>query len=54
MIGLRFIVFIEKYYLSEDLFTVFRPISVLLNAFAFFTFYKFVIASEKAKKYSET
>lgn len=54
MIGLRFIVFIEKYYLSEDLFNVFRPISVLLNAFAFFTFYKFVIASEKAKKYSET
>lgn len=54
MIGLRFIVFIEKYYLSEDMFNVFRPISVLLNAFAFFTFYKFVIASEKAKKYSET
>ncbi len=52
MIGLRFIVFIEKYYLTEDLFNVFRPISVLLNAFAFFTFYKFVIAAEKAKKHT--
>ncbi len=50
MIGLRFIVFIEKYYLGEDLFNIFRPISVLLNAFAFFTFYKFVIAAEKANK----
>ena len=46
-IGLRFIVFVEKYYLPNDELNVFRPMETLLTVFGFFTFYKFVIAAEK-------
>jgi len=46
LIGLRFIVFIEQYFLSDLSLPIYRPMAVLLNIFAFFTFYKFVIAAE--------
>lgn len=46
-IGLRFVVFIEKYYLSLISLSVFSPIAVILNFCAFFAFYKFVIAAEQ-------
>ncbi len=45
-IGLRFIVFIERFIISDLTLLFNRPISVLLNTFAIYTFYKFVIASE--------
>ena len=45
-IGLRFIVFIERYFLSDITIGIYRPIGVILNVFAFFAFYKFVIAAE--------
>ncbi|HLA55054.1 MAG TPA: lysoplasmalogenase family protein [Flavobacterium sp.] len=47
-VALQFIVFIEKYYLSNLSPTVFRPIAMGLNAFAFYTFYEFVLAIEKS------
>ncbi len=45
-VALQFIVFIERYYLSGFSLQILRPIAMALNAFAFFTFYKFVLASE--------
>jgi hypothetical protein len=42
-----FIVFIEKYYLSELSPMSFRPIAMILNASVYFAFYKFVIAIER-------
>ena len=45
-IGLRFIVFIERFIISDLTLLFNRPISVVLNTFAIYTFYKFVIASE--------
>lgn len=51
-IGLRFIVFIERFVIS-DLSLIFnRPIAVILNTFAFYTFYKFVIEAEQNESYS--
>jgi len=47
-VGLQFIVFIEKYYLSGLSLTIFRPIAMGLNAFAFYTFYEFISAIEKS------
>jgi hypothetical protein len=46
--ALQFIVFIEKFYLSGYSPIIFRPIAMGLNAFAFYTFYEFVIATEKS------
>ena len=46
-IGLRFIVFIERYFVSNLSQTdIYRPIAIVLNVFAFYTFYKYVIAAE--------
>jgi len=46
-IGLRFIVFIERYFVSNLSQTdIYRPIAIILNVFAFYTLYKFVIAAE--------
>ena len=45
---LQFIVFLEKYYLTDLSPAIFRPIAMGLNAFAFYTFYEFVIATEKS------
>ncbi|MBC7606133.1 MAG: hypothetical protein H7199_04150 [Burkholderiales bacterium] len=49
-IGLRFVLFIEKYYLSIISLSVISPMAVILNFFAFFAFYKFVIAAEQNEK----
>jgi hypothetical protein len=48
-IGLRFIVFIERFIISDLTLLFNRPISVILNTFAFYTFYKFVITAELDK-----
>lgn len=42
-----FIVFIEKYYLSELSPISFRPLAMILNASVYFAFYKFVLAMER-------
>lgn len=42
---LQFIVFIEKFYLNL---IIFRPIAMILNVLAFYSFYKFVIITEKS------
>lgn len=42
---LQFIVFIEKFYLNL---MIFRPIAMILNVLAFYSFYKFVIITEKS------
>ncbi len=47
-VALQFIVFIEKYYLDDLSPLIFRPIAMGLNAFAFYTFYEFVLAHEKS------
>lgn len=41
-----FIIFIEKFYLSDLQLNILRPISLLLNTIICFSFYKFVIESE--------
>jgi len=46
LIGLRFIVFIEEYFLTDMSMPIYRPMAALLNIFAFYTFYKYVIAAE--------
>ncbi|RZJ35351.1 MAG: hypothetical protein EOO51_05560 [Flavobacterium sp.] len=47
-VALQFIVFLEKYYLTGISPAIFRPIAMGLNAFAFYTFYEFVIATERS------
>jgi ABC-type transport system involved in cytochrome c biogenesis permease subunit len=47
-VALQFIVFIEKYFLSDLSPAVFRPIAMALNAFAFYTFLEFVLSSERS------
>jgi hypothetical protein len=42
-----FIVFIEKYYLSELSLICFRPMAMILNVSVYFAFYKFVIETER-------
>jgi hypothetical protein len=42
---LQFIVFIEKFYLNL---LIFRPLAMTLNVLAFYSFYKFVIITEKS------
>jgi hypothetical protein len=49
-IGLQFVVFIERYFFTVISLRVFGLIGVVLNAFGFFTFYKFVNAAEKERK----
>ena len=50
-VGLQFVTFIERYYSSIISVTVFTPIALVLNAFGFFTFYKFVVAAERKDKH---
>jgi hypothetical protein len=45
-IGLRFIVFIERFVVDSLAFSYNRPIGAVLSSFAFFTFYKYMIAVE--------
>jgi hypothetical protein len=47
---LQFSVFIEKFYLENEYSQVLRPLSMSLNAMAFFSFYRYVIEAEKAIK----
>lgn len=47
-VALQFIVFIEKYYLAYLSPVILRPVAMGLNAFAFYTFYEFVMAIEKS------
>lgn len=47
-VALQFIVFIEKYWLIGFSPSILRPIAMGLNAFAFYTFYEFVMAMERS------
>ena len=47
-VSLQFIIFLEKYYLSDVSLGIFRPIAMGLNTFAFYTFYEFVVATERS------
>lgn len=46
-VTLYFIVFIEKYYLSDLSPGIFRPMAMILNIAVYYTFYKFVIETER-------
>lgn len=46
-IGLRFMLFIQSFYLTDLTLPVIKPIIITLNIFAYFTMYKFVIEAEK-------
>jgi hypothetical protein len=47
-ISQQFIVFIEKYYLSDLSPLSFRPLAMILNSMVYFAFYKFVMVIEKS------
>lgn len=46
-LGLQLVIYVEKYYLSESHSTIMRPLAMTLNVLAFYSFYRFVISSEK-------
>lgn len=48
-----FIVFIEKYYLSNLAPIAFRPLAMVLNAAVYYAFYRFVVDAEKANANEE-
>lgn len=45
---LQFVIFIEKYFLIDELEELFRPLAMTLNTLAFFSFYKYIITAEKS------
>lgn len=45
---LQFVVFLEKYFLVDEYKEFFRPLAMTLNALAFFSFYKYIVTSEKS------
>ncbi len=45
---LQFTVFIEKYFLINEFQKLFRPLAMTFNALAFFSFYKYVVITEKS------
>jgi hypothetical protein len=45
---LQFVIFIEKYFLIDELEELFRPLAMSLNALAFFSFYKYIVTAEKS------
>lgn len=47
-VGLYFIVFLEKWFLASFTTTYFRPLGMILFVISYFSFYKFVIDSERA------
>ena len=47
-VTLYFIVFVEKYYLSDLSPVIFRPLAMILNTVVYYTFYKYVIETEKS------
>jgi len=50
-VTLYFIVFIEKYYLSDLSPIIFRPLAMILNTAVYYTFYEFVIETERSNDY---
>ncbi len=48
--GLQLIIFVEKYSLQNSNNTILRPIAMILNILAFYSFYKFVVFSENIKQ----
>ena len=49
-LGLQLIIYVEKYYLSDNNIYCLRPLAMSVNALAFFAFYKFVLVSEMKPK----
>ncbi|MBS1534823.1 MAG: hypothetical protein JST78_07060 [Bacteroidetes bacterium] len=47
-IGLRFIVFIEHYFLNEQANLVYKPFEIILSSLATFSFYKFVLTANES------
>ena len=45
---LQFVVFVEKYFLVNEFEELFRPSAMTFNCLAFYSFYKYVIISEKS------
>lgn len=45
---LQFVIFVEKYFLTNEFEELFRPMAMALNALAFYSFYKYVITAEKS------
>lgn len=45
-LGLQMVVYVERYYLASIMLEYVRPLAMVLNVLAFFTFYKYVIAVE--------
>lgn len=45
---LQFVVFVEKYFLTNEFEELFRPMAMTLNALAFFSFYKYVVTTEQS------
>ncbi len=45
-LGLQMVVYVERYYLASIMLEYIRPLAMVLNVLAFFTFYKYVIAVE--------
>ena len=50
-LGLQLVIYIEKYYLADSHSSLLRPLAMTLNILAFYSFYKFVISSEKLDNY---
>lgn len=46
-IGLRFIVFIEHYFLDEQANLIYKPFEIILSSLATFSFYKFVLTANE-------
>ena len=49
-VGLRFIIYIERYFISNLSLTIYIPIEIVLNVFAFYTYYKYVTAAESNER----
>ena len=45
---LQFVVFIEKYFLTNEYQQLFRPLAMTFNVFAFYSFYRYVINAEES------
>ena len=45
-LGLQLIIYVEKYYLSDQNLQFLRPLAMTINVLAFFAFYKFALVSE--------
>ncbi|MEI7508361.1 MAG: hypothetical protein WCJ62_02745 [Flavobacterium sp.] len=46
-LGLQLVIYVEKYYLSASHSLFMRPLAMTLNALAFYSFYRFIISSER-------